>query len=91
MTFFKNKMHLHESHFNNSEDRIFRIFIEPSTDQFFLNPEDKLILKINTTSNEIPSFDLHTDYMVIWIPSKSKINILINNIEQYVLYNEFEW
>lgn len=78
--------------YRNDTDKVIRVFIEPSTDEFFLNKNDEIKIVCNSLESisEI-SHTYNNESIIIWLPRSTKGTVFINEVHVESLTESRYW
>ncbi|WP_312969892.1 hypothetical protein [Acinetobacter gerneri] len=79
--------------YRNDTDKVIRVFIEPSTDEFFLNKNDEIKIVCNSLESisEISHTYSNNESIIIWFPRSTKGTVFINDVHVESLSESRYW
>lgn len=79
--------------YRNDTDKVIRVFIEPSTDEFFLNKNDeiKIVCDSLESISEISHTYSNNESIIIWLPRSTKGTVFINDVHVESLSESRYW
>lgn len=75
----------------NTKTEKLKIYVEPSTDEIFLEKDDTLTMRLKVEG--VAAFEIHhcDDSLVIWIPHGQSADFYVNGNELATMCSQYIW